>query len=126
MGQRSWFIAANQYNSDKAAPMLLSMQGGLARLIERLHATLATATIRTDTQVLTITSLSDGRYSLRSDHGPAIIADGVVLAVPARAAATILYEMAPELSTKLETISSASVVTVTLAYPISALPGPLE
>jgi oxygen-dependent protoporphyrinogen oxidase len=110
----------------KTAPMLLSIRGGLTQLIERLHAALATATIRTDTQVLTITALPDGRYSLRCDHGFTIIADGVVLAVPARAAATILYEMAPELSIKLETISSASVVTATLAYHISALPKPLE
>jgi oxygen-dependent protoporphyrinogen oxidase len=34
--------------------------------------------------------------------------------------------MAPALSTKLETISSASVVTVTFAYPITALSKPLE
>jgi protoporphyrinogen/coproporphyrinogen III oxidase len=118
--------SARPVGKGKAAPMLMSIAGGLSLLVERLKEELGDATIRTETHVQAITPLADGRYALRCDRGPEISADGVVLAIPASAAAAMLHEMAPELSTQLEAVSSASVVTITLAYPVSALPGPLE
>jgi protoporphyrinogen/coproporphyrinogen III oxidase len=109
-----------------SSPVLLTVAGGLERLVERLHKALAGVDIRTGTHVLSITPLPDGRYRLLCDSGSAVVADGVVLAVPSWAAADIVRETAPELATRLASIAYASVVTVTLGYPTSAFPKPLN
>ena len=109
-----------------SSPVLLTVTGGLERLVERLHTALAEVDIRTGTPVLSIIPLPDGRYRLLCDSGSAVVADGVVLAVPSWAAADILREVAPELATRLASIAYASVVTVTLGYPTSAFPRPLH
>ncbi len=110
----------------ESSPVLLTVTGGLERLVERLHQALVGVDVRTKTQVLTITPLPDGRYRLLCDSGPAVVADGVVLTVPSWAAADILREIAQELATRLASIAYASVVTVTLGYPTSAFPRPLH
>ena len=110
----------------KATPMLVSVAGGLERLVDRLRAALERVEVHTGTQVVSVTRQSDGRYRLLCEHGAALVADGVVLAVPAWAAARILRAMAPELSSLLEALAYASVTTVLLAYAASAFPRPLD
>ncbi|MBE3560336.1 MAG: protoporphyrinogen oxidase [Ktedonobacteraceae bacterium] len=109
-----------------ASPLLLGVKGGLERLVERLYTALSDVDVRSGTPVRSIVPQTDGRYRLHCEHSPAVVADGVVLAVPAWIAAGMLREMAPELSDRLSAIRYASVVTATLAYPASVLPGPLD
>jgi oxygen-dependent protoporphyrinogen oxidase len=118
--------ASRPPNGAKATPMLLSIAGGLERLVDRLRAALERVEVHTGTQVVSVTRQSDGRYRLLCEHGAALVADGVVLAVPAWAAARILRAMAPELSSLLEALAYASVTTVLLAYAASAFPRPLD
>ena len=106
--------------------MLLSIAGGLERLVERLRATLEGVEVHTATRVVSVTRQSDGRYRLLCEHGAALVADGVVLAVPAYAAARIVRALVPELSSRLDAITHASVATVLLAYATSAFPRPLD
>lgn len=110
----------------KAAPLLVSIVGGLERLVDRLRAALEGAEMRTGTRVVSMTRQSDGRYRLLCDDGAALVADGVALAVPAWEAARIVRAMVPELSSQLEALVYASVTTVLLAYPASAFPRPLD
>lgn len=109
-----------------ATPMLLSVAGGLERLVDRLRAALEGVEVHTGTQVVSMTRQSDGRYRLLCDDGAALVADSIVLAVPAWAAARILRAMTPELSSLLEALAYASVTTVLLAYAASAFPRPLD
>jgi len=118
--------ASRPPNGAKATPMLLSIAGGLERLVERLRATLEGVEVHTATRVVSVTRQSDGRYRLLCEHGAALVADGVVLAVPAYAAARIVRALVPELSSRLEAITHASVATVLLAYATSAFPRPLD
>jgi protoporphyrinogen/coproporphyrinogen III oxidase len=109
----------------KSSPILLSIAGGLERLVERLHKALMGVDVRTGTHVLSITPQSDGRCHLQCEPGPPLVADGILLTAPSWATAGMLQGMAPELAARLASIAYASVVTVTLGYPASALPRPV-
>src|SRR5207244_12342215 len=54
-----------------------------------------------------------GRYRV----GPSIVADAVIVAVPAPAAARVLERGRADVAAVLRGVNHASVVTVTLAYP---------
>ena len=104
------------------APMFLTVRGGLGRLVGALveHTN---AELRTAAQVDAIVPAGDG-LEVVLDGGEALAADGVVLAVPAHAAACILRDQAPVAAYELCGISSASVAVVALAYPRDAVRTP--
>ena len=110
----------------QSSPVLQGIAGGLARLVERLHHALTEVDVRTGTRVRSIIPQSDGRYHLQCEPGPPLVVDGVLLAAPSWATAGMVQEMAPDLAARLASIAYASVVTVTLAYPASALPRPMD
>lgn len=114
--------ASRPLKESQSVPVLVSIAGGLERLTDRLRAALEGAEVHTGTQVVSVTRQSDGRYRLLCEHGVTLVADGVVLAVPACAAGRIVRAMAPELSSRLEALAYASVTTVLLAYSASAFP----
>lgn len=105
-------------------PVFLAVAGGMERLVERLASSLAGVEVRLATATLGLTA-DDGRWRVACDPGPDVVADAVVLAVPAFAAAPILGGVCPEASALLGQIRHASVVTATLAYRPDALPQPL-
>lgn len=107
----------------KAPPILLGVAGGLERIVARLRDALSGVDVRTGTPVTTVSQLSDGRYSVYGAGGSPLVADAVILAAPAFATGRMVHDSAPELSALLAEISYASVATVLLAYPVSALPG---
>lgn len=109
----------------QSSPVLLGIAGGLERLVERLHHALTGVDVRTGTRVRSITPRSDGRYHLQCEPRLPLVADGVLLATPAWAAAAMVQAIAPDLAARLASITYASVVTVTLGYPASALPRPV-
>lgn len=92
-----------------AGPVFLTLPGGLGRLVDVLAAGLANlgVDVRTGAPVHDLTPLD---------------ADGVVLAVPAHAAAPLLRPLVPEAAAGLADIEHASVALVALAYPSEALP----
>jgi oxygen-dependent protoporphyrinogen oxidase len=114
------------HKPSEAGPAFLSLRQGLGRLIERLHETLSELDIRLNTQVQTLTRQPDGRYCLQCTNGPAVITDGVLLAVPTWAAAKILQLLAPAVASELAAIQYASVIITTLGYPGTAFPQPLH
>jgi len=109
-----------------ASPALLSVKGGLVRLVERLRVALDGCDLRLSTRVTSVARQSDGRYRLACVGGPAIVADAVVLAVPAWVAAGLLYAVTPAIAAELAAISYASVAVVTLGYLPSAFRQPFD
>jgi protoporphyrinogen/coproporphyrinogen III oxidase len=106
-------------------PVFFSLTGGLTSLVERLVAALAArgVALRTESPV----ELMDRQppaaaspWALHTADGP-VVADGVVVAVPAGPAATLLGPHDANAATLLRGIDHSSVVVVTLEFPPDAL-----
>jgi oxygen-dependent protoporphyrinogen oxidase len=101
-------------------PILVTLEGGLAVLIDALAARLAGDDVRLDASASLI-SRADGGYRVDLADGSSIAADAVVLATPAFVSAGLLANLAPDAATVLAEIPYADVATICLAYPRSAL-----
>jgi len=99
----------------------LGLVGGLARMIEGLATELRAldCDLRLDCPALGITTTSSG-YLVDTPTGQ-ISADGVVIAVPAGAAARLLGGVAPEATGALSEVVYSSVAVVTYAFPPGAV-----
>ncbi len=91
---------------------------GLATVVERFADGLD---IRTGAAVTGLYRTGTGGYRLTLSGGADLTVDGVVLAVPAAAAATLLGDLVPEAAAQLHRTETASVVTVVLGYPRAAV-----
>ena len=107
------------------APVLVTLTGGLGRLVEALVARLAGDDLRLDSPVCLIARAGTG-YRVDLANGQSIAADAVVLATPAFVAAGLLADLAPDVATVLAEIPYVDVATIWLAYPRSAVGRPLD
>jgi oxygen-dependent protoporphyrinogen oxidase len=108
-----------------AGPVFLTLRGGLEDLVRGFCAGMSTAEIRTGTAVTGLERRETGaRLTLAG--GETLDADHVVLAVPAFIAAKLLAGDCPAGAVELATIEYASVATIALSYPPSALDQPLR
>jgi oxygen-dependent protoporphyrinogen oxidase len=97
-------------------PLFLTPAGGLQRLVQALAARLRERGARLETGAeATALDPADGGYRLRAG-GRSVTADGVVLAVPAGAAAGLLASCLPSVAATMAAVEHASVVLVALAY----------
>ena len=110
--------------ASRRPPSSTAFESGLATLTDALVADLVAqrrrSCARCNSRSLRRSRRRDGRW--RSPAGETIVVDGVVLAFPAFAAATLLEDFDAELAAECAAIPYASVVTVTLAWPASAVP----
>ena len=104
-------------------PLFWTLRGGMAELIEALAQRLepgAKILGRRVTRILPSPgdpSPDTGpRYTVVLDDGRELIADAVVLATPAFAAADLTGELAPDLAATLRTIPYVSMATLSLGY----------
>jgi protoporphyrinogen/coproporphyrinogen III oxidase len=105
--------------------LFLTLAGGMEELVSALAARLPASTVRLGAPVSVIApGPSAWRVELAS--GPPLFADGVVLAGPAHAMATLVGEVDPPLAGLLGGIRYASAATVTLAYPRAAIRNTLD
>jgi oxygen-dependent protoporphyrinogen oxidase len=65
-------------------------------------------------------------FTIQLSTGEVVAADAIVLATPAYTAATLLAPIHRELSLRLSEIEYGSVATVSLAYPLAAVPRTLD
>ncbi|TFC84144.1 protoporphyrinogen oxidase [Cryobacterium sp. TMT3-29-2] len=100
--------------------VLVTLRGGLARLIDALAARVVGDEVRLNTAVDSV-SRSIGGYEVTLSDGTVLKADAVVLATPAFAAADMVREEAPDLAAALAGIPYVDVATICLAYPRSAV-----
>jgi len=109
-------------------PMFWALENGFSSLVDRLEAALVArgVTIRTDSP-LEVLGRTDGPapWLLDTPAGP-LRADGVVLALPAGAAAALLGPHDDDAATLLGGIDYASVAVVTLSYSAGATAAPLS
>jgi len=106
-------------------PVLVTLAGGLGRLVEALKGRLTDADLRVDSAVRLVAREGDG-YRVDLVDGESITADAVVLATPAFASARLLADMAPEVAAVLGEVPYVDVATIWLAYPRSAMGRPLD
>lgn len=119
-----------------AVPVFAGIQGGVGRLPAAVAA-VSGAEIRTSTTVRRLSrvapaagaagALGDVGALWRVEIGPApapefLVADAVIVAVPATPAARMLADVAPAAAAELATVEYASVAIVTFAMPVNAFP----
>jgi protoporphyrinogen oxidase len=95
---------------------LLSIRGGLERLVRALESRLAGIDTRRCAEVVDMAPASGGTFVLHLRSGPAVVADGVVLAVPAPAAARLLGRVAPGAAAALAGIRYLDLAVINLVY----------
>ncbi len=103
------------------SPALVSVSGGMERLTAALAEALGPASIRTGRRVLAIAPLPDGGYEIATDDGN-LVADHVVLTVPAYACASLIEAFLPEAAQQLREIPYVDVASAVLAYRRADLP----
>lgn len=108
----------------KAGPSLsfATWAGGLTTLTQRMLINTGVE-VRTSTTVESIYSLPNGGYELRTSMDGAMEVDAVIVAVPARVAAKMVGTLSHVAQSLLEKVRYASVATVIVAYPKSAIEG---
>jgi oxygen-dependent protoporphyrinogen oxidase len=107
-------------------PVFAAVRGGLGRLCDAVAvaATAAGAELRTRATARELIRRSGGGWLV--EIGPAgrserLVADAVVVAVPARPAARLLAKVAPVAARELDGIDYASMALVTLAFTAESL-----
>lgn len=97
-----------------SGPLFVGLGGGLSSLVERLVATHGVE-LRTSHRVTSFDTGSGG-FRLHSDQGE-VDAGGVILALPAHAAADLVRPRLPDAARALAAITYASVAVVVLVLP---------
>jgi oxygen-dependent protoporphyrinogen oxidase len=113
----------------KPAPVFWSLREGTASLADRLVDRLSTwnVEVRTGTTVDALKPAGAGwDLALSGPGDDCLQVDGVVLAIPAPGAGALLEPHAAVAAELLRSVAYASVAVITLAFPRTALPRPLE
>lgn len=94
---------------------------GMGRLFEELRKALPEGTIRYGRRVESIQRQEDNRWRLRVDGGEAPPLDGLLLALPAPAAAPLLAPWCAGAAAEMEAIPYASSAVVLLGVPVDQI-----
>ncbi|MFK0099607.1 protoporphyrinogen oxidase [Streptomyces sp. NPDC091040] len=107
----------------QTGPVFQGIEGGIGTLPGAVADAVRAGggTILTETPVLGLTRTTDG-WDVRTDTG-VVSADGLVLAVPAWSAATLLAAESPGASAELAGVEYASMALVTMAFRRSDVTG---
>jgi oxygen-dependent protoporphyrinogen oxidase len=95
----------------------VSFSGGLAKLVDGLVQALPPGTVGLSSSVVAIETPEPNRIRIQSQTRSVAEFEGVVLALPAPAAAGLLSPISDRLGPLLRRLEYASVATVTMAYP---------
>ena len=114
-------LLAHRARRSGQAPTFVTFRQGLVTLVDAL-VTDPMIPIRRSTSVTAITPLAAGYRVNLADSAPQEV-DGVVLAVPAQVACSLLEGIAPKASAALSDLRSVSVATVLAAYPRDEVQG---
>jgi oxygen-dependent protoporphyrinogen oxidase len=103
----------------------VSFAGGLAKLVDGLLEVLPPDAMRVANSVVAIEIPEPNRIRIKTQGRSVAEFDGVVLALPAPAAAGLLDPISGRLGSLLRKLEYASVATVTMAYPNAGFTRPL-
>ncbi len=123
-------LAARRAAANPGTPptsAFLTPASGLGELVAALEdgLHLGAVDIRTATAAHAVTQTADG-YDVRLHSGEVVVANALIIATPAFAAADLLAKSAPDLASELAAIPHASTAIVTLAYRRDEIPHPLH
>lgn len=100
----------------RSAPFL-APAGGMEELVDAIAKELPGGTVRLASRVTALSrDAAKRRWTLTVNGRESLLAQGVVLAIPAHQAAGLLSSTAPEIAAELGAIPYSSTATVTLAY----------
>lgn len=101
---------------------------GLGEIVEALVEKLEMAGVdlRLGSSVKTLERLNVSTWNVALDTGEQLESDAVILATPAFVSGALIDNFAPDLATELTAIEYVSTATVTMAFPESQLPRPLD
>ncbi|MBI3966808.1 MAG: protoporphyrinogen oxidase [Chloroflexi bacterium] len=122
-------MVATQRRSSSGAAPFVTLDRGLGSLVERLESRLDGVNVlrgRAVSGVAVTTVGGSRRYAVRIDDGASIVADRVIVAAPAAAAAPWLDEIASEAAGLLRRLTFRSTGVVTLALDRSSVAQPLD
>lgn len=107
--------------------IFLTPETGLAEIVAALidYLEAASVDLRLGTAVREVTPIPGG-YDVHLADGGTLTSQNVILATPAYTTADLIAGFAPDLAAELYAIEYVSTATVTLAYPESELPRPLD
>jgi oxygen-dependent protoporphyrinogen oxidase len=107
--------------------LFVSFVNGMQELVDTLSSRLPDGTARLGTKAVRLARNSaKGEWIVTTDGGEEFKASGVILAIPAYAAAKSLSSLAPELAEELRAIPYTSAATVSLAYRREEIPAGLD
>jgi oxygen-dependent protoporphyrinogen oxidase len=104
----------------------LTFKSGMTRLSESLATQLSKGSVRLDSPVASLSKSEAKQWRVTSAANLTDDFDGVVLAIPARRAATLLEPSDKALAELLGQIRAASSVVVTLVYAAAQIARPLD
>ena len=106
---------------DPGHPLFYAPGKGMSRLVDALHADLTDAEIHTERPAVKVTARRRGNYLVDTEDGDRIEAAGVVIALPATAAAKLLADLSDGAAGGLARIRHASVAVMMLVFEAGAL-----
>lgn len=103
----------------------MSLRGGMSRLVNRIAESLPADTIHLNWPAGRIEQDANG-YRIESKTGSRLDCDAIVVASPARHAATMLASVDPSLTRELASIQYASCAVVSLAFRRDQIKAPID
>lgn len=124
-GRRSLIRVLRQMGARPATAQLVTVRGGLGRLVDALAADVRRrgGQVHTGTAVATLAAVPDG-WQITTRSGQIESVDAVVLAAPAGAAAELLRSSQRGIATDLGLIPYAAVTVASFVYPRNAFAQP--
>jgi oxygen-dependent protoporphyrinogen oxidase len=125
---RSIYLALRRQprrSAPAVGPALVSLDGGLTRLVDSLTAAIDGCDVRLGIEVEALRRDGD-RYVLQLSDGSELAADAVVLTTPAFVTAPLLADLAPDAAEAAAEVPYVDSASVTLLYPREALTRELD
>lgn len=109
----------------KSWAAFLTPTTGLAEIVEALEERLGGVDVRLGRRATRVEAASPG-YRIVLDNGESVAANAIVFATPAFITAALISNLDSQISTVLRAIPYVSTATVSVAYPLSDIPRPLD
>jgi protoporphyrinogen/coproporphyrinogen III oxidase len=122
-GSRSVMRALGRFLGGDPVPGFAGLAGGMESLAAALAADLGQTEVRLSTRLASVSPDDDG-YRLSVYAGAPIEAGGLLMALPAPAAVSVLGSLDGELAAALASIRYTAAVVVSLIYPAGAVHAP--
>lgn len=120
-------VAASVKTTSAPLPLFMALQNGMQDLVESLASHLQGDIVLGRSVVRLEHPAGRGKEQrLHLDDGRSLSANATVLAIPAYVAADLVEPFAPPMTALLRTIRYVSSATVSLAFPCSEIPHPLD